>query len=632
MFCASEEIANKTQGFSIAQIKHVLNDALIFAITTDRETVTTEDLLERIKIFSKEQDIPEINEYNKTSMYDTFQRRYQPTEYDAKDFESIAGMPATKSSVEESILKPWLNADKLRQAKIQLPAGGVFAGDPGTSKTYMAKAIARSLHIPLYVLKMSDIGSSYLHETSKNIGRIVDQLIEKFDETGEASVLLIDEIDHFQKEHSQSGAEEVNTLLQEIERGRNKILFIGTTNELESLPDSLTRDGRMGTVIHFEHCDAKAAKAIIKNMLSERNNNPQIDAIVKDESMLDTFAKRCNGMVASSISAIVNDALAEFVINGTNLSDAFDSAIRVRKKKDIEKMLSQNSKTAGHRLNITEDSTIMYDTRYSRMQMTDSDPQNLDDLGGMDEVKEVLQSEIIDVYSPETLQLLKENRLPITKGFILHGPPGNGKTTIIKAVANQMGLPIYPLNSGNIGSSYIHQLAKNAQEVREQLAYKYKMTGERSILFMDEAQQLVPKTSGAMMAHQHNVEETNFFKDMIMTAEQDGIIYAMATNDLDQIEPAFYENADRLGVCVYVGDPDLQSRLGIIKKLLDDRPVTKEINTTDAIEALAIAFAGLSISKISQTILNIIRNSIKSKTPITLENALAFVKKAGVKG
>ncbi len=138
-----------------------------------------------------------------------------------------------------------------------------------------------------------------------------------------------------------------------------------------------------------------------------------------------------------------------------------------------------------------------------------------------------------------------------------------------------MGLPIYSLNSGNIGSPYIHQLAKNAQEIRDQLAYKYKMTGERSILFMDEAQQLVPKTSGAMMASQHNVEETNFFKDMIMSAEQDGIIYAMATNDLNQIEPAFYENSDRLGVCVYVGDPDLQSRLGIIQKILDDRPITK---------------------------------------------------------
>lgn len=627
-----EKIANKTQGFSIAQIKHILNEAIIFAITNENDTVSTEDLMERIKLFSKEQNIPEINEYNKTSMYDTFQRRYQPTEFDAKDFESIAGMPATKSSVEEAILKPWLNADKLRKAKIQLPAGGVFAGDPGTSKTYMAKAIARSLEIPLYVLKMSDIGSSYVHETSRNIGKIVDQLIQKFDETGEASVLLIDEIDHFQKDQSQSGAEEVNTLLQEIERGRNKILFIGTTNELESLPDSLTRDGRMGTVIHFEHCDAKAAKEILKNLLKERKDNPQIAAILNDEEILESYAKRCSGMVASSVSAIVNDAIAECVINNTTISEAFDNAIKVRKKKDIEKMLSQNSKNAGHRLNISEDSTIMYDTKYPRMLITDSEPQKLDNLGGMDEVKNILRSEIIETYMPETLQLLKENKLPITKGFILHGPPGNGKTTIIKAVANEMGLPIYSLNSGNIGSPYIHQLAKNAQEIRDQLAYKYKMTGERSILFMDEAQQLVPKTSGAMMASQHNVEETNFFKDMIMSAEQDGIIYAMATNDLNQIEPAFYENSDRLGVCVYVGDPDLQSRLGIIQKILDDRPITKEINTPEAIQTLAIAFAGLSISKISRTILNLIRNSIQTKTPITLENTLGFIKKIGAKG
>lgn len=627
-----EDIANKTQGFSIAQIKHVLNDAVIFAVTNQNKSVSTTDLLERIKIFSKEQGIPEINEYNKTSMYDTYQKRYQPTEYDAPNFESIAGMPATKSSVEDTILKPWRNADKLRAAKLQLPAGGVFAGDPGTSKTYIAKAIARSLNIPLYVLKMSDIGSSYVHETSKNIGRIIDQLIDKFDETGEASVLLIDEIDHFQKDQSQTGAEEVNTLLQEIERGRNKILFIGTTNDVESLPDSLTRDGRMGAVIHFEHCDAKAAKSIITNLLTERSDNPQIKTILDNEEQLNSFAKHCNGMVASSISAIVNDALAEFVINDTSLSDAFDNAIKTRKKKDIEKMLSQTSKNAGHRLNITEDSTIMYDTKYPRMSMADSDPQQLDALGGMDNVKEVLRSEIIDIYTPETLQLLKENKLPITKGFILHGPPGNGKTTIIKAVANEMGIPIYSLNSGNIGSSYIHQLAKNAQEVRNQLAYKFKMTGERSILFMDEAQQLVPKTSGSMITHQHNIEETNFFKDMIMSAEQDGIIYAMATNDLNQIEPAFYENADRLGVCVYVGDPDIESRTGIIKKLLDDRPITKELNTPDAIQALAVAFAGLSISKISQTILNIIRNSIKTRTPITLENALNLIKKAGAKG
>ncbi|MCM1003877.1 MAG: AAA family ATPase [Candidatus Gastranaerophilales bacterium] len=621
------QIADKTQGFSIAQIKHVIDDAVLYSAADKNETISTEELLERIKVFSKEQNIPEIDEYNKTSMYDTVLKRYQPSVYDAKDFESIAGMPSTKSNVEESILKPWQNAEKLRDAMIQLPAGGVFAGDPGTSKTYMAKALARSLEIPLYILKMSEVGSSFVHETSKNIGRIIDQLITKFDETGEASILLMDEIDHFQKGQTQHGAEEVNTLLQEVERGRNKILFIGTTNEVECLPDSLTRDGRMGTVIHFEHCDSKAAGAIIKNLLESRKDNQEISKILNDTKLLDSLAKRCSGMVAASVSAIVNDALADYVINGTQLEEAFDAAVTIRKKKDIEKMLSKSSKDAGHRLNISEDSTIMYDTKYPRMTMGELDPKELEDLGGMEDVKTTLRDEIIDIYQPETLTLLRENRLPITKGFILHGPPGNGKTTIIKALANEMGLPVYPLNTGNIGSSYIHQLARNAQEVRDQLAYKFKMTGERSILFMDEAQQLIPRTSGAMMAHSHNVEETNFFKDMIMTAEQDGIIYAMATNDLNQIEPAFYENSERLGVCIYVGNPDLNSRIGIIGKLLSDRPITKSLNNPESIQKLAEMLEGVSISKISQTVLNIIRNSIKTKTPVTLDGAVETIRK-----
>ena len=625
-------LAERTQGFSIAQIKHIFDDAVINATAESKEKISLHYLSEKIKTFSKEQNIPELNEYNKTSIYDSTLRRYQPNEYDAENFESIAGMPTTKNSIYNTIIKPWKNADKLRAAKIQLPAGAIFTGDPGTSKTYMAKAIARSLNLPLYKLEMSNVGSSYVHETSKRIGAIIDQLITKFDETGEASILLMDEIDHFQKNNNnQAGAEEVNTLLQEIERGRNKILFIGTTNEVESLPDSLIRDGRMGVIIHFEHCDKDTAKAIMINMLNDRKKNTEVQKILKNKNLLNTFAERCKGMVASSVAAIINDALSESIINNTPLERCIDNTISLRRKKDIEKILSQNSKNSGHRLNITENSTIMYDTKYPRMYLSDSEPKGLYDLGGIQDVKKLLQEEIIDIYQPETLELIKENSLPITKGFILHGPSGNGKTTIIKAVANELKIPLYALNSGNIGSSFIHQLAKNAQEVRDQLAYKFKMTGERSLVFMDEAQQLVPRTSGSMTANSHNIEETNFFKDLIMTAEQDGIIYAMATNDLEQIEPSFYENADRLGVCVYIGNPDLESRIGIITKMLETRPIAKNINDKNLIKKLAEACEGFSISKISQTILNTIRISIRTKQPVSLDTALDVIKRMGGK-
>ena len=628
------KLSAKCDGMVAASVSSIVNDALANSLINNTniekafddeiETRKQKDVEKMLSKNSRESGRRLNITKDSTLMYDTYLQRYVPTPQDAQDFESIAGMKQTKNSVESSILTPWKNAEKLSKYNIQLPVGGVFVGDPGTSKTYMAKAIARSLDIPLYTLKMSEEGTSLAHETSRNIGKIIDQLVTKYDKTGEPSVLLIDEIDYFQKNGNQSSAEEVNTLLQEIERARNKVLFIGTTNEFESLPDSLTRDGRMGTVIHFEHCDSEAAKAIIKNMLNKRKDIPEVSKILDNPELLNKISKRCDGMVAASVSAIVNDSLSESVIKNIPLDKAIENAVDVRRKKDIEKMLSKNCKDAGHRLNLSDNTTVMYDTKFPRV--TSSRPINFETLGGMQDVKDILREEIIDVYKPDNYKLMKENNLPVSKGFILWGPPGCGKTSIVMAAANEMNIPVYKMNSGNVGDSLIHSTSRNAAQYREQLAYKFKMTGERSLLFMDEAQQLVPRTSGSVMSHSHNIEETNFIKEMMMTAEEDGIIYAMATNDINQIEPAFYENTDRLGVKIYVGYPDVQSRKSIIKNLLETRPIANALNNDESISKLAQCFDNEPIGKISQSILNIIRDSIRYKKPITLETALKTLK------
>ncbi|MBQ2611355.1 AAA family ATPase, partial [bacterium] len=176
-------------------------------------------------------------------------------------------------------------------------------------------------------------------------------------------------------------------------------------------------------------------------------------------------------------------------------------------------------------------------------------------------------------------------------------------------------------------SGIIHDTAKQIEEYRKQLAYKFRSTGERSILFIDEAEQLVPKTSGSMMTHSHNVEETNYIKDMILSAHNDGIIYAMATNDLDKIEPAIYQNSDRIGTLAYVGKPDLESRKGIISKLLSDRPATKALTDVSIVEEIAKTFEGCSIGEIRQGLLNTVRDFIKTNTQITPEAVLKVLKK-----
>ncbi len=38
-----------------------------------------------------------------------------------------------------------------------------------------------------------------------------------------------------------------------------------------------------------------------------------------------------------------------------------------------------------------------------------------------------------------------ERGIPHRRGYLLHGPPGNGKTTVIRAIANELNMPIYAL-------------------------------------------------------------------------------------------------------------------------------------------------------------------------------------------
>jgi SpoVK/Ycf46/Vps4 family AAA+-type ATPase len=43
--------------------------------------------------------------------------------------------------------------------------------------------------------------------------------------------------------------------------------------------------------------------------------------------------------------------------------------------------------------------------------------------------------------------------IPYKRGYILHGPPGTGKTSIIKAIANEYNLPIFSIDLSSLGSN-----------------------------------------------------------------------------------------------------------------------------------------------------------------------------------
>lgn len=60
--------------------------------------------------------------------------------------------------------------------------------------------------------------------------------------------------------------------------------------------------------------------------------------------------------------------------------------------------------------------------------------------------KELYMRDLTDYLSPSTMRWYQARGIPYRRGYLLHGPPGTGKSSLTFATAGSFGLPVYILN------------------------------------------------------------------------------------------------------------------------------------------------------------------------------------------
>lgn len=595
-----EEIGLKTEGFKYADIEKVLEESARTSVSNHKYEIEPETIRNELAEFTKQSGICPVDEFNKTTMYDTPEFKRIPVEAgEIMKLDELGGMPDIKNKLNKLYIEPFKNIDKLREhlGNSAIPDGAIFYGPAGNGKTLTARVLARELGLPFYETKLSDVASSYIHEVSRRIRQMAKQLNDKYAATGEMSVWFFDEFDSLGEsreggETASHKQEVTDTLLQELNNPASKgYILIAATNDLEGVDPALRRRGRLGNWIGFSNPDADARIDVIKKELAK---TPFTKELAGSKEFLEKAEKEFDGSSMSSIVSVLTDAKREAILTGKD----FDECIKECFDDHNKRLMGEFCNKAGLKPH----------------QYNEWDFQSLDELGGMEEVKKELEENIIDVWRPEIRAALIANKRSLPGGVILEGPPGTGKTTIIETLARQMDVTLYKMNYSQEGNEYIHGVARNVTDIFNRLALEAKIIKKPVMLFFDEAEKFFPRH-----AERHQVEEVNTYKDLMNTAAASGIILVAATNHINMVNQEITGNPRRMGTIIHVGNPDFSSRVNLFTKLLKDLPILENSLNHSHFEKLASLSEGFSIGNIADTIDKVITQAIKKRINIQPE-------------
>jgi SpoVK/Ycf46/Vps4 family AAA+-type ATPase len=137
----------------------------------------------------------------------------------------------------------WTNTNLLKNHNFNVRSKILLHGSTGNGKTTLAKYIAQQTELPLFQVNASVLVQSSMGATPANIYNILSEIKEP-------CVLFWDEFDGIAtvrgKDNSQtSGSTEnermVNTLLVQLEKMNDQVIFIGATNRRESIDPAILR-------------------------------------------------------------------------------------------------------------------------------------------------------------------------------------------------------------------------------------------------------------------------------------------------------------------------------------------------------------------------------------------------------
>ena len=523
-------------------------------------------------------DIVRVLDVMKRDFLSTFGESYEDLAYTVKEtLDDIGNYEETKNELKEAILQPIEHKGVAKAYNVKPSRGILLFGPPGTGKTMLMRAISKEIRARFIYVKSSEILSANVGDSSKALSKLFQSAREHI-----PTVLFFDEIDGISGRRTaldnEATKELLSDLLSEMD-GFQKIegvVIVGSTNMPNLIDTALLRPGRFDKIIYMPLPDKNGRIEIFKKYAKKYPTSKSLD--------YEKLASLTNRFSGADISTIFSET-AEKVASEAIASSA---AVKIQTS-DLIKVISMiKPSTSLSQLEIYEQFKIDYERRLNPEKTEEKISVTLDDVVNILDAKKALDEAIrIPLEHPN---LVKSYGIKNITGILLYGPPGCGKTMLMKAISNEYkDIKLIKL----MGSDLSKEGYDTAVNKIKETFFRAKENAP-SVIFIDEIDSLVPERSNTSEIGIKITSE--FLREFEELKESEGVVLVGATNRPEAIDTALIRPG-RLDKLIYVKPPDKTARIELFKKNLIDSKIIEDIDL-DAIAVASRGYTGAEIVEI----------------------------------
>jgi len=215
------------------------------------------------------------------------------------------------SSLLEEILQELHKSEILKSYGLYPVDRLLFCGPPGCGKTLTAEVVASELGLPLSIIRIDSVISSYLGETASNLRQVFDFI------SSVPMVVLFDEFDAFGKERDDAAEHGelkrvVNAFLQMLDNFEGKSLLIAATNHDQILDSAVWR--RFDEVLVFDLPNIEQ----LRRLLLVKLRGFRRDFEIEDAD----FVSQLKGMSHADVERVLRRAAKDMIFSGKEFLSA----------------------------------------------------------------------------------------------------------------------------------------------------------------------------------------------------------------------------------------------------------------------------------------------------------------------